>query len=168
MLRRLRKDQAGFTLMEIVIVIVILGILALLAVPRLIGFTDQAKIANDKEYAAIVGKSAELYWASHNETFTNETLSTAYTAGTSQIQTLVDDPDLALQFFTVAAAVTISVDSSTNSLTVNETTDGVDLNGDGDALDAALALDTGVALVTITEGTNVIQYSSQYGYSQQP
>lgn len=59
------KKNEGFTLMEIIIVIVILGILALIAVPRLIGFTTQAEIAADKEYAAVVARAAELYWAAN-------------------------------------------------------------------------------------------------------
>ncbi len=67
MFKKLWKNEKGFTLMEIVIVIVILGILALLAIPRLLGFTDQAEIANDKEYAAVVARAGELYWASHDE-----------------------------------------------------------------------------------------------------
>lgn len=35
--------KKGFTLIELVVVIAILGILALIAVPRLAGFTDQGK-----------------------------------------------------------------------------------------------------------------------------
>lgn len=65
MIKRLRKDEKGFTLMELVIVIVILGILALIAVPRLLGFANQAEKATDEEYAAVVGRAAELYYASH-------------------------------------------------------------------------------------------------------
>ena len=40
--RRLR-DRAGFTLIEIMVVIVILGLLAALVVPKLIGRTEEAK-----------------------------------------------------------------------------------------------------------------------------
>ena len=65
MIKRLRKDEKGFTLMELVIVIVILGILALIAVPRLLGFANQAEKATDEEYAAVVGRAAELYYAAH-------------------------------------------------------------------------------------------------------
>ena len=160
MLRRLRKDQAGFTLMEIVIVIVILGILALLAVPRLIGFTDQAKVANDKEYVAIVAKSAELYWASHNETFTGET-DFATTYATSQINNLVDDPDTALQYFDSTATgtvISVQVSPSTGTALTQTGTGGGTLNA-------------GVALVTITDGATTaeqIVYSSQYGYTILP
>lgn len=116
MLRRL-KEQKGFTLMEIIIVIVILGILALLAIPRLLGFTEQAEIASDKEYAAVVARAAELYWASHEKTITDNGATPPVDASrtnTSEVSAtgmdadlvileaagLVDDPTVALQFST--------------------------------------------------------------------
>lgn len=41
-LKKIRKDNKGFTLVELVVVIAILAVLALLAVPRLAGTTDKA------------------------------------------------------------------------------------------------------------------------------
>jgi general secretion pathway protein G len=43
-----RRGQAGFTLMELMIVIVILGMLAAIVAPRMIGATDDAKVASAK------------------------------------------------------------------------------------------------------------------------
>lgn len=40
-----RSSQRGFTLIELVVVIVILGILAAFAVPKFIGLEDQARVA---------------------------------------------------------------------------------------------------------------------------
>lgn len=41
-LNKIRKDNKGFTLIELVVVIAILAILAFIAVPRLAGTTDKA------------------------------------------------------------------------------------------------------------------------------
>ena len=105
MFKRLWKNEKGFTLMELIIVIVILGILALIAVPRLIGFTDEAEKAADKEYAAVVAKAAELYWAANKNTdaaitFSDITETNVDNIGGS-VKYLVEDPAFGstLQFY---------------------------------------------------------------------
>ncbi len=68
MLKKLTKkrNQKGFTLVELVVVIAILGILMAIAVPRLMGFRTNAQLSADKATAATIGKAAELYAASNN------------------------------------------------------------------------------------------------------
>lgn len=58
-----KRNKKGFTLIEMVIVIAILGILIAIAVPRLAGFRDSAQDSADKATAATIGKAAELYYA---------------------------------------------------------------------------------------------------------
>lgn len=143
MLRRLFKDEKGFTLMEIVIVIVILGILALLAIPRLLGFTEQAEIANDKEYAAVVARAGELYWASHDKTLANAVGALANVD--DDVETLINDN---------------LVDDPNNVLQYNDGT----FTGCGIDIDAG-----GVATVTITYAAGVqIVYSTSGGYTALP
>ncbi|HLR20454.1 MAG TPA: type II secretion system protein [Tissierellaceae bacterium] len=55
------RNQQGFTLVELVIVIAILGILATIAIPKLTGFRDNAILAADKASAATIAKAAELH-----------------------------------------------------------------------------------------------------------
>ena len=90
------KKNEGFTLMEIIIVIVILGILALIAVPRLIGFTTQAEIATDKEYAAVVARAAELYWAANDKP---ATVAITDLTGANMVDLPGDGTDGALQYY---------------------------------------------------------------------
>ncbi len=56
----------GFTLMEIIIVIVILGILATIAVPRMVGYIKNANIAVDKQNVELLNR-VTTYYASLKE-----------------------------------------------------------------------------------------------------
>jgi general secretion pathway protein G len=55
------RSGKGFTLVEIMVVVVILGILAVLIVPRVLGRSDEARIAAAKHDIAAISQSLKLY-----------------------------------------------------------------------------------------------------------
>ena len=55
------RGEAGFTLIEVLVVVVILAILAAIVVPRVIGRTDDAMIAKAKADVQGLGTALNLY-----------------------------------------------------------------------------------------------------------
>jgi general secretion pathway protein G len=58
---RANSRHAGFTLIEIMVVVVIMGVLAALLVPRLMGRTDDARILAAKQDIATLMQALKLY-----------------------------------------------------------------------------------------------------------
>ena len=62
-LHRRTKDEKGFTLIELIVVIAVLGILATLAIPRVIGVKSRAETAADDANEKIIRNALERYYA---------------------------------------------------------------------------------------------------------
>jgi general secretion pathway protein G len=59
--RQKKNTQAGFTLIELMVVIVILGLLAGVIIPRFMGETDKAKVATTKMQIASLESALKMY-----------------------------------------------------------------------------------------------------------
>ena len=58
---QLKSWQRGFTLLEVMVVVVILGILAVLVVPRIISRPDEARVIAAKQDIASLMQALKLY-----------------------------------------------------------------------------------------------------------
>ena len=56
-----QRQQQGFTLIEVMVVLVILGILATLVVPRIMGRPDEARVIAAKQDINSIGQALKLY-----------------------------------------------------------------------------------------------------------
>ena len=65
--RRFKKDQRGFTLIELLVVIAVIGVLATLAVPRVVGVIDDAKSNRGKSDVKVIAVALERYYLANGE-----------------------------------------------------------------------------------------------------
>jgi len=63
MMKFIKKNKKGFTLVELIVVIAILGILAALVVPRFGEFQNQANISHDRATLRTVQGAVNMYRA---------------------------------------------------------------------------------------------------------
>ena len=133
-IRNLFKHEDGFTLIELLVVIAVLGILAAIAIPRLGGITEKAKISNLEASGNTLKNSLELFIA-------ETSVLPAYFDHSSDQITLADassDPDV---------EYTVNLNSTDYTVT-EETANGIDdykysiraEDGDGDATNDLVAV----------------------------
>ncbi|HAA64640.1 MAG TPA: prepilin-type cleavage/methylation domain-containing protein [Thermoanaerobacter sp.] len=77
--KALNKDERGFTLIELIVVIAILGVLAAIAVPRVTTSLANARVKADEANVKILQNAIERYYVEHDQTYPQS------------LQTLVDE-----------------------------------------------------------------------------
>ena len=63
------KNQSGFTLMEMLIVVIVLGILAMIIIPQITVSTEDAKLKTMQTNLNTMRNAIELYYHQHNQTY---------------------------------------------------------------------------------------------------
>ena len=67
-----KTDSKGFTLVEVMVVVVILAVLAALIVPRVVGRTDEARAVAAQQDIAAIMQSLKLYRIDNSRYPTNQ------------------------------------------------------------------------------------------------
>ena len=78
------RNQKGFTLMELMIVIVIIGVLAAIAVPSYKGYVEKAQKATCEANRRTLSTAAGMYYIDHEN---------AYPTAVSELTDFVDNVD---------------------------------------------------------------------------
>jgi type IV pilus assembly protein PilA len=90
--QRMASEESGFTLVELLVVMLILGLLAAIAIPAFFNQRDKAKDSSAKEMARTAETSMETYATDHNGVYTSVTPA-ALRAIENSIQTAVSTTD---------------------------------------------------------------------------
>jgi len=70
------RNQSGFTLIEMLIVVIVLGILAMIIIPQISVSTEDAKLNTLKTNLSALRNSVELYYFQHDNKYPGSTKAT--------------------------------------------------------------------------------------------
>lgn len=114
----IKSSQYGFTLIELVIVIAILGILAAIAIPKLVNISGDAQTAATKGVAGALASAAAQNYAVRTENSANG----ATVANCTAVASLLQGGSLPTGYTITALAITVNTTSTCTLIGPSSTT----------------------------------------------
>ena len=112
MMKRTRIRQSGFTLVELLIVVIILAILAAIVVPQFGSSTEDAQASTLKADLAQMRSAIELYYHQHNSRYPGETNETTGNATTTAAEAAAAFPAQLTQYTDINGVVSGTKDAT--------------------------------------------------------
>jgi type II secretion system protein G len=122
--KRLASEESGFTLVELLVVMLILGLLAAIAIPSFFNQRDKAKDADAKESVRTAQTAIETYATDNDGSYVGATA-----GGLQDIEKTLNDADLAVPAASLSqteytVTVTSTNDSPNHTFSITRNDDG--------------------------------------------
>ena len=114
------KSQKGFTLIEIMVVVAIIGILAAIAIPNYISYIKKSRTVEAKNFLSVIRTLEEVYKDEY-ETYSSSLTEIGWTAPPSPkyyVTTSITSADT--DSFTARVSGNIDFDADTDAWTINQ------------------------------------------------
>jgi type IV pilus assembly protein PilA len=145
--QRMTRDESGFTLVELLVVMLILGLLAAIAIPAFFNQRNKAKDASAKAAARTAETAMETYATDNGGVYNSQTPANTVTA-LKGIESTLTSANLGVSNL-AAKTYTVTVTSSTgNTFSVTRNTNGTTV------LSCTPASTDGCPAPTAATGTN--------------